>query len=101
MPATKDSEKKIEALREKIRYHEYLYYVIDNPEISDAEFDRLMNELKKLDVENARLCQPSRSRHVAIVFASTSCSASSRRPIRTSGRPNHIFGPCGSPLPQP
>ena len=31
MPAPKDVEKKIEALREKIRHHEYLYYVLDNP----------------------------------------------------------------------
>ena len=32
-------EKKIESLREKIRHHEHLYYVLDNPEITDAEFD--------------------------------------------------------------
>jgi len=32
----KGVEKKIEALREKIRHHEYLYYVLDGPEISDA-----------------------------------------------------------------
>ena len=31
-------EKKIEALRDKIRHHEYCYYVLDDPEISDAEF---------------------------------------------------------------
>src|SRR5689334_9262454 len=49
MPAaTKGTEKKIEALREKIRHHEYRYYVLDDPEISDAEFDQLMIELKKL-----------------------------------------------------
>jgi NAD-dependent DNA ligase len=35
-------EKKIEALREKIRHHEYLYYVQDQPEIGDSEFDKLM-----------------------------------------------------------
>ena len=38
----KDVEKKIGALREKIRQHEHLYYVLDNPGISDAEFDQLM-----------------------------------------------------------
>jgi DNA ligase (NAD+) len=42
-------EKKIESLRDKIRLHEYLYYVLDDPEISDAEFDKLMNELKALE----------------------------------------------------
>jgi len=42
MPAaSKDPDKKIESLREKIRDHEYLYYVLDRPEISDAEFERL------------------------------------------------------------
>src|SRR6266700_975579 len=49
MPAPKDVEKKIEALREKIRHHEHLYYVLDNPEISDAEFDKLMQQLKDLE----------------------------------------------------
>ena len=34
----KRDEKKIESLREKIRHHEYLYYVLDDPKISDAEF---------------------------------------------------------------
>src|SRR5271155_1333062 len=45
----------IEKLREKIRKHEYLYYVVDDPEITDAEFDRLMNQLKKLEAENPKL----------------------------------------------
>jgi len=55
MPAAKDVEKKIEALREKIRHHEYLYYVLDNPEISDQEFDRLMQQLKDLEAEHPSL----------------------------------------------
>jgi DNA ligase (NAD+) len=52
---SKDVEKKIEALREKIRRHEYLYYVLDQPEISDADFDRLMRELKDLEAERPEL----------------------------------------------
>ncbi len=48
-------EKKIEALREKIRQHEYLYYVLDQPEISDAEFDKLMRQLKDLEAEHPEL----------------------------------------------
>jgi DNA ligase (NAD+) len=52
------ASKEIERLREKIRKHEYLYYVADDPEISDAEFDRLMNQLKKLESENPRLITP-------------------------------------------
>src|SRR5581483_126862 len=53
--AAKDLAKKIETLREKIRHHEHLYYVLDAPEISDAEFDRLMNNLKKLEAEHPDL----------------------------------------------
>jgi DNA ligase (NAD+) len=48
-------EKKLEALREKIRHHEYRYYVLDDPEISDADFDKLMNELKRLEAEHPAL----------------------------------------------
>src|SRR3984957_7032169 len=58
MPAAKDIEKKIEALREKIRHHEYLYYVLDNPEISDAEFDKLMQQLKDLESEHPTFITP-------------------------------------------
>ena len=55
MPAAKDPQPKIDALREKIRYHEHRYYVLDDPEISDAEFDRLMNELKALEAQHPEL----------------------------------------------
>jgi DNA ligase (NAD+) len=58
MPAAKDVEKKIEALRDKIRHHEYLYYVLDNPEISDQDFDRLMQQLKDLEAEHPSLITP-------------------------------------------
>ena len=51
-------EKRINSLREKIRYHEHRYYVLDDPEISDAEFDVLMNELKKLEAEHPQLITP-------------------------------------------
>ena len=47
--ASKDIQKKIEALREKIRYHEHRYYVLDDPEISDLEFDKLLEQLKKIE----------------------------------------------------
>ncbi len=59
MPATtKSVEQKVDSLREKIRHHEYRYYVLDDPEISDAEFDRLMNELKKVEAEHPELITP-------------------------------------------
>src|SRR5512135_925382 len=50
--------KRIEELRENIQYHEHRYYVLDAPEISDAEFDRLMNELKALEREHSDLITP-------------------------------------------
>jgi DNA ligase (NAD+) len=48
----------IDSLRDEIRRHEYRYYVLDDPEISDAEFDRLMNELKKLEAAHPELITP-------------------------------------------
>ena len=56
MPAA--IEKKIESLRDKIRHHEYRYYVLDDPEVSDADFDKLMNELKALEKEHPELITP-------------------------------------------
>src|SRR6266851_5443798 len=53
-----DIERKIEALREKIRRHEHLYYVLDAPEISDMDFDRFMQELKKLEAAHPELITP-------------------------------------------
>src|SRR6267143_619839 len=50
--------KRIESLRDKIRHHEYRYYVLDDPEISDAEFDKLINELKKIEGEDPELITP-------------------------------------------
>ncbi|MDP9264050.1 MAG: NAD-dependent DNA ligase LigA, partial [Acidobacteriota bacterium] len=56
--AAKETERQIEALREKIRHHEHRYYVLDDPEISDAEFDRLMQQLKALEAEHPKLVTP-------------------------------------------
>ena len=42
-------KEKIERLRTEINRHNYLYYVLDSPEISDAEYDELMRELKQLE----------------------------------------------------
>jgi len=54
----RDAAKEVERLREDIRRNEYLYYVADDPKISDAEFDRLMERLKKLEAENPKLRTP-------------------------------------------
>ena len=41
--------KKIDKLREKLRHHEHLYHVLDSPEVTDAEYDAWMRELKALE----------------------------------------------------
>jgi DNA ligase (NAD+) len=54
----KTVRERIDELREKIRRHEHLYFVLDAPEISDAEFDELVKELRRLESENPRLVTP-------------------------------------------
>src|SRR5271163_4121944 len=51
-------KKEIADLREKLRYHEYRYYVLDEPEISDAAYDRFMNRLKELEATYPELVTP-------------------------------------------
>jgi len=53
-----DLKKKTEALREIIRRHDHLYYVLDKPEISDSEYDKLFRELKQLEEKNPELVTP-------------------------------------------
>lgn len=54
----KSMEKEIEKLREEIRYHEHRYYVLNDPEISDYEFDQLMRRLQNLEREHPELVTP-------------------------------------------
>src|SRR4029077_17534935 len=51
-------KKEVEELREKLRHHEYRYYVLDEPEISDAAYDRLMNRLEELETAHPELVTP-------------------------------------------
>lgn len=53
-----DIHKTIEDLRDRIRYHEHKYYAESNPEISDFDFDKLMNQLKQLESEHPELITP-------------------------------------------
>ena len=55
MPKQKSIEKRIEELREEIRRHERLYYLEDNPEISDREYDQLIEQLTRLEAEHPEL----------------------------------------------
>jgi len=52
------AKQRIEELRETINYHNYRYYVLDSPEISDAEYDELMRELRQLEAEHPELVTP-------------------------------------------
>jgi len=51
-------EQKIKQLREKLERYNYEYYVLDNPSVKDAEYDRLMQELILLETENPQLKSP-------------------------------------------
>jgi DNA ligase (NAD+) len=53
-----DPRKEAEKLREAIRHHEHQYYVLDRPEISDAEYDALMRQLQAIETEHPELVTP-------------------------------------------
>jgi len=55
---SKDIAGEIERLREEIRRHEYLYHVLDQPEISDYEFDELVLRLRRLEAEHPEYVTP-------------------------------------------
>lgn len=52
------AQKTIEHLREQLTYHGHRYYVMDDPEIADAEYDRLFRELQKLEEQHPDLASP-------------------------------------------
>src|ERR1700674_4828951 len=56
--AAAGAKNEIEQLREKLRYHEYRYSVLDDPEISDAAFDRMMDRLKEMETAHPELITP-------------------------------------------
>jgi DNA ligase (NAD+) len=56
---TEAIRKRVEKLREEIEYHNYRYYILDQPEISDAQYDRLMRELEKLEEQYPELRTPN------------------------------------------
>ena len=58
MPKAVPAKQEIEHLRDKIRHHDYQYYVLDAPELTDAAYDRLMNRLKELEAANPKLITP-------------------------------------------
>ncbi|MBZ4666011.1 NAD-dependent DNA ligase LigA [Mahella sp.] len=58
MAVTEDVIQRVNELRRIIEHHNYMYYVLDNPEISDAEYDALMRELEQLESEYPELITP-------------------------------------------
>ena len=58
MPKRQSTEKQINSLREEIRRHEDLYYLEENPEISDKEYDELLDKLRELEAEHPELVTP-------------------------------------------
>jgi DNA ligase (NAD+) len=54
----KDAQTRLDELRERVNHHLYRYHVLDDPEISDAEYDRLFDELKALEEEHPDLITP-------------------------------------------
>jgi DNA ligase (NAD+) len=57
-PKQSATQAKTERLRETIRHHEYRYYVLDAPEIEDADFDALMHELKEIEAKHPEWVTP-------------------------------------------
>src|SRR6266851_1289387 len=51
-------EQRLKELRDAIRHHEERYYIHNDPEISDAEFDELLHELERLEAEHPDLVTP-------------------------------------------
>jgi DNA ligase (NAD+) len=57
-PALKDVQARLDELRAELNHHLYRYHVLDDPEIADAEYDRLYDELKALEDEHPELITP-------------------------------------------
>jgi len=58
MTSMADLAKEAASLRQQLHYHNHRYYVLDNPEIPDAEYDRLIRRLRELETENPELLTP-------------------------------------------
>ena len=58
MPTRKPTRADVEKLRRDIEHHNYRYYVLDDPEVSDAEYDRLLRRLEAIEAESPELRTP-------------------------------------------
>ncbi|VUX55804.1 DNA ligase, NAD(+)-dependent [uncultured Woeseiaceae bacterium] len=80
MTASAATLKKVESLRSQIRHHNYRYHVLDEPEVPDAEYDRLVRELQ--DLEN---------KHPELVTADSPTQRVGAEPLKAFGTVQHIL----------
>ena len=80
MTASAATLKKVESLRSQIRRHNYRYHVLDEPEVPDAEYDRLVRELQ--DLEN---------KHPELVTADSPTQRVGAEPVKAFGTVQHIL----------
>src|SRR2546422_6886199 len=76
-----DAKRRVEELRDLLNYHDYRYYVLSDPEASDAEYDELMGELRRLEDEFPELITPDSPTQ------------------RVGGKPTELFAPARHRLP--
>src|SRR5947208_11781736 len=76
-----EAKRRVEELRDLINFHDYRYYVLSDPEVSDAEYDELMGELRKLEEEFPELITPDSPTQ------------------RVGGRPTQLFAPARHRVP--
>ena len=79
--SSQDPKEEINRLRSEIRRHDHLYYVMDNPRISDGEYDALLNRLKIIEAANPELITPDSPTR------------------RVGGRPSSVFAPVVHKIP--
>ena len=71
MAVSQDAAARVRQLREELDRHNYLYYVLDEPEIPDAEYDKLFRELERLEADYPLLATPDSLPGVADQFEAT------------------------------
>jgi len=80
MTASAATIKKVESLRSQIRHHNYRYHVLDEPEVPDVEYDRLVRELQDLE-----------KKHPELVTADSPTQRVGAEPIKAFGTVQHIL----------
>jgi DNA ligase (NAD+) len=80
MTASAATKKKVESLRNQIRHHNYQYHVLDEPEVPDAEYDRLVRELQDLEKE-----------HPELVTADSPTQRVGAEPVKAFGTIQHVL----------